>query len=95
MQNSSLTTEFEPAGRAPRDVLLRQIAKVTADPLLRSVADGSTGFITVLNSSRQVVFANAAFSDAFGLDWAVQSVCALGRSSDAAASRWAPTAAVP
>lgn len=47
---------------------MRQFAKVTADQLMRSVADSSKAYISVLNSHRQVIFANTSFVDTFGVE---------------------------
>lgn len=59
-------TEYEPAGRASQEELLRQFTKLSADILMRSVASSSKAYISVLNTQRQMVFANDAFAEAFG-----------------------------
>ncbi|MDH5371855.1 MAG: PAS domain-containing sensor histidine kinase [Acidimicrobiia bacterium] len=66
--NGQLSTEFEPAERASLDEVRRQSAKLLGDPMMRSVADSSKAYISVLNSDRQIVFANRAMVEAFGQD---------------------------
>lgn len=62
-----LPTEFEPAGRVPHTVLLGQLAKLSSDVLMQSVANSSKAYISVLNAQRQVIFANTALIDDFGI----------------------------
>lgn len=57
---AELPTEFEPSGRAPHDVLLRQLGKLSADALMKSVANSSQAYISILNPQRQVIFSNDA-----------------------------------
>jgi signal transduction histidine kinase len=53
----------------------RQSLGLIDDPLMRSVVDSSKAFIAVLNSHRQIIFANRAMTDAFGHDFDI----ALGK----------------
>jgi signal transduction histidine kinase len=64
----SALTEFEPAGRASHEVLLRQLGKISTDVLMRSVANSSKAYISILNAQRQVVFTNAATTSAFRIN---------------------------
>jgi len=61
-------TEFLPAERFSVADVRRQSRRLIDDPLMRSVVDSSKAFISVLNSRRQIVFANRAMTDAFGYE---------------------------
>jgi nitrogen fixation/metabolism regulation signal transduction histidine kinase len=61
-------TEFLSAERYSAADVRRQARRLARDPLVRRVVDSSEAFISVLNSSRQIVFANRAMTDAFGYD---------------------------
>ncbi len=65
--DGSLPTEFEPAGRDAPEAMSRQLDRLKADPLMMGVANGSGGYISILNSKRQIIFANKALSDSFGV----------------------------
>ena len=74
MEDPCPPTEFLPAERNSAADVLRQSRRLTDDPVMRSVVDSSKAFISVLNSRRQIIFANRAMTDAFGHD----SEAALG-----------------
>ena len=61
------TTYSKPAGRTPREELLQQMGRLSADALMTNVAHGSASFIAILNSDRQIVFANRTLIDTFGV----------------------------
>lgn len=67
MRRGAIATEVEPIGRAPKHVLLQQMRRLGSDLLMTSVADGSGSFISILNPQRQIVYANKALQDAFGV----------------------------
>lgn len=67
MKEEAIANEFEPVGRAPKHVLLQQMSRLSSDLLMTSVADGSASFISILNPQRQIVYANKALQDAFGI----------------------------
>jgi len=62
-------TEFLPAERFSAADVRRQSRALIDDPLMRSVVDSSKAYIAVLNSRRQIIFANRAMTDAFGYDF--------------------------
>ena len=68
MEDPCPPTEFLPAERFSVADVRRQSRRLIDDPLMSSVVDSSKAFISVLNSRRQIVFANRAMTDAFGYD---------------------------
>ena len=68
MEDPCPPTEFLPAERFSVADVRRQSRRLIDDPLMRSVVDSSKAFISVLNSRRQIVFANRAMTDAFGYE---------------------------
>ena len=67
MTQEVLPTEFEPAARIGSEVLVEQLDRLKADPLMTSVANGTAAFISILNPSRQIVFANKLLTETFGV----------------------------
>ena len=65
--DGTMPTEFEPAGRDTPEVLFCHLDRLKDDPLMMRVADGSGGYISILNSKRQIIFANKALADTFGV----------------------------
>ncbi|NCD35227.1 MAG: response regulator [Spartobacteria bacterium] len=58
--NQSLHTDFAPAPYATEDDLARQISEIEAIRSLRQLYDAVDDCILILNSCRQIIFANAA-----------------------------------
>ena len=69
MEDPRPSTEFLPAERSSAADVQRQSRALIDDPLMRSVVDSSKAYIAVLNSRRQIVFANRALTDTFGSDF--------------------------
>ncbi len=67
MTNTEPTTSTKSVGRTPRDELLQQMGRLSADSLMTNVAHGSASFLAILNSDRQIVFANRSLIDSFGV----------------------------
>ena len=67
MTTAEPTTYSKPIGRTPRDELLQQMGRLSADALMTNVAHGSASFLAILNSDRQIVFANRSLIDTFGV----------------------------
>lgn len=68
MSIHSLPTQFAPAERTSQAQLKRQSLKVAALPLIRTLFDAVPDVILILNSDRQIVFANRALFDFIDLD---------------------------
>ena len=67
MTAAQTSTYSKPAGRTPHHELLQQMGNLSADALMTNVAHGSASFIAILNSNRQIVFANRTLIDSFGV----------------------------
>lgn len=62
-----LFTFFLPAGRAPREMVLRQAGMVGAQSLLTMLLDAIPEMLLILNPQRQIVFANQTLADVLGI----------------------------
>ena len=63
----ALETAFAPAERDSQDQILRQHETLSRLPFIREFLDAVPNMTTVLNSHRQIVFANRAFMEFLGL----------------------------
>lgn len=74
-----LSTEFAPAERASWEMLLEQIETVRQHRLTQAALEGGEEVFLVLNEARQIVHANQAFLEKFGVaDPATLYGCRLG-----------------
>jgi signal transduction histidine kinase len=64
----SLPTQFAPAARAPRRRLEQQHRSLQRIPLLRPLFDAVPDVVLILNTQRQIVFANRALENLTRLD---------------------------
>jgi nitrogen-specific signal transduction histidine kinase len=83
----ALETAFAPAERDLQDQVLRQHGKLSALPFIRDFLDSVPNMTTVLNTHRQIVFANRAFMDFLGLETEAQ---VLGKKTGEAMGRVYP-----
>jgi len=66
MQHSAIPTQFAPAERLSSQEIQTQSASFSSLPYLRELADALPTIFVVLNSYRQIVFANQALADFAG-----------------------------
>lgn len=68
MGDKELGTKHAPAERAEEGVLLRQIEMFAGNNTVREMAEAISVLLVILNSNRQIVFANKPFIRTFGKD---------------------------
>jgi len=74
MTVQSMATQFAPARRASKKRVALQAASVASIPLLRPLFDAIPDIILILNSERQIVFANQALLNLIRLDSPDQAI---------------------
>src|SRR5512133_3773738 len=67
MKDKPLKTFFASAERAESDVLIKQQNKIINNELLVNISNSVSQMLLVLNKHRQIVYANKAFTDFFGI----------------------------
>jgi nitrogen fixation/metabolism regulation signal transduction histidine kinase len=67
MTNKKLKTDYAPAERASSDQINQEADLLIALPLLSQLLDSIPDIVLILNAQRQIVFANQALADAFGI----------------------------
>jgi PAS domain-containing protein len=68
MNSTAIPTEFAPADRASKDVILRDYNDLCSLEIVRSVIDSMPQIVFVLNQNRQIVYANRVFYELFHVD---------------------------
>ena len=66
MNQEKIPTKFAPAEKAPENIIKEQSKKVKDAPFIQEIIDAFPDVVVIMNSNRQMVFANKSFRKIFG-----------------------------